>query len=32
MAVDTAMLAMFYAVLVVPMLWALRPARMDTPY
>lgn len=26
------MLALFYAVLVVPVLWALRPARMVTPF
>jgi hypothetical protein len=26
------MLVLFYGVLVVPVLWALRPARMVTPY
>jgi hypothetical protein len=32
MFANAAMLALYYAVLVVPVLWALRPARMVTPY
>jgi hypothetical protein len=32
MAANVMMLVLFYIVLVVPMLWALRPARMVSPF
>jgi hypothetical protein len=32
MFANVLMLVLFYAVLVVPVLWALRPARMVTPF
>jgi hypothetical protein len=32
MFANVLMLVLFYVVLVVPMLWALRPARMITPF